>query len=211
MTFVAFFRNLNLGHHGSPNRTQLESAFTDAGALHVRCFQTNGTVVFTADDPATAITATLESLRDFCGYDDCAFIRSTKHIGILLDRLPPPESSPDTYRETISFFDTDHIASHAHASTKDPLVALIGLYPDYAHASIGKVGNRVGNITRHLETLLKVPVTTRTRGTLERLLSATDRRLPSRPAKWASARTTQHHRGSSTSANSLTTREETAC
>lgn len=174
MTFVAFFRNLNLGHDGSPNRAQLESAFTDAGARHVRSFQTNGTVVFTADDPDMVIAASRNQLRDCCGYDDCAVVRSTKDIRILLAKLPPPESSPDVYRETISFFDTDPSTGHA-APTEDPLVALISVHHDYAHASIAKVGNRVGNVTRQLETLLEVPVTTRTRGTVERLSSATER------------------------------------
>lgn len=174
MTFVAFFRNLNLGHDGSPNRGQLESACTDAGARHVRSFQTNGTVVFTADDADTVIAAALDQLRDCCGYDDCAVVRSTKVIRVLLAELPPPESSPDVYRETISFFDTDQRAGHAGAPTEDPLVALISLHSDYAHASIAKVGNRVGNVTRHLEALLEVSVTTRTRGTVERLLSATE-------------------------------------
>lgn len=194
MTFVALFRNLNLGHDASPTRAQLESAFTDAGARHVRSFQTNGTVVFTADDPDSVIAATLQQLRGCCGYDDCAFIRSTKDIRILLDRLPPPECSPDIYRETISFFDTDQIAGGSRLPAKDPLVALISLHPDHAHATIAKVGSRVGNVTRHLETLLESSVTTRTRGTIERLLSSIEQEITPKRAKTTADRTCRTQR-----------------
>ncbi len=173
MTFVAFFRNLNLGHETSPDRAQLESAFTDAGALNVRSFQTNGTVLFTADDPATVIAATLNQLRDRCGYNDCVLVRSTTDLRGQLAKLPPPATSPGVYRETISFFDNAPSAGRSPPN-QDQLVALISVHDDHAHATITKVGNRVGNVTRHLEAVLEVPVTTRTRGTVERLLLAAE-------------------------------------
>ncbi|NHN57147.1 hypothetical protein G9U51_15355 [Calidifontibacter sp. DB0510] len=50
---VAFFRNLNLGHPGSPDRLGLEAAFARAGADGIRSFQTNGTVAFEARAPKT--------------------------------------------------------------------------------------------------------------------------------------------------------------
>lgn len=40
---VAFYRNMNLGHAGSPDRAGLEGALRDAGARLARSFQTNGT------------------------------------------------------------------------------------------------------------------------------------------------------------------------
>ena len=56
---VVLYRNLNLGHAGSPNREQLEGALERAGALRVKSFQTNGTVLLEAEDPE-ALTRTYE-------------------------------------------------------------------------------------------------------------------------------------------------------
>lgn len=43
MNSVALFRNLNLGHPGSPTNAELVEAFGSPAAA--RCFQSNGTVV----------------------------------------------------------------------------------------------------------------------------------------------------------------------
>lgn len=50
---VALFRNLNLGHVGSPTRQQLVDAF--GGPHAATSFQTNGTVVF-SDQASEATT-----------------------------------------------------------------------------------------------------------------------------------------------------------
>lgn len=55
MTAVVFYRNVNLGHTGSPRREQLEAALAAAGAERVRSFQTNGTVLLRAQDPAATV------------------------------------------------------------------------------------------------------------------------------------------------------------
>ncbi len=72
MLWVAFFRNLNLGHRGSPVRSQLEGAFTSAGAVSVRSFQTNGTVIFDPGDlvPEAVVSAARPALAEAAGYDD---------------------------------------------------------------------------------------------------------------------------------------------
>ena len=74
MLWVAFFRNLNLGHRGSPVRAQLEGAFTESGASDVRSFQTNGTVVFDPRDaaPESVVDTVRVRLAGECGYDDIA-------------------------------------------------------------------------------------------------------------------------------------------
>lgn len=74
MRWVAFFRNLNLGHPGSPTRPQLEAAFAQAGAGQVRSFQTNGTIVFDPDDrpPEDVVRAALPAIEEASGWADVA-------------------------------------------------------------------------------------------------------------------------------------------
>ena len=73
---VVFYRNLNLGHSGSPNREQLETALLDAGAKRVRSFQTNGTVLIEANNPADVVAKAERGIRDASGYEDAAFVRN---------------------------------------------------------------------------------------------------------------------------------------
>lgn len=54
MRFVAFLRNVNQGQHGQPTTDDIRGAFEDAGCRDIRTFQSNGTVLFDADDPAAA-------------------------------------------------------------------------------------------------------------------------------------------------------------
>ena len=60
---VAFFRNMNLGQarSHSPTRPVLEDAFALAGAVGVRSFQTNGTVLF--DSLTVTPAAVVEQVR----------------------------------------------------------------------------------------------------------------------------------------------------
>ena len=70
---VVFYRNLNLGHSGSPNREQLETALLDAGAKRVRSFQTNGTVLIEANNPADVVA---KAEREFATQVDMKTLRS---------------------------------------------------------------------------------------------------------------------------------------
>lgn len=77
---VAFFRFMNLGHTGSPNRAQLEAAFAAGGAESVRSFQTNGTVLFTAEVPADTIAVVSDELEGAGIYTGVMFVRSLERI-----------------------------------------------------------------------------------------------------------------------------------
>ncbi|WP_141928247.1 hypothetical protein [Yimella lutea] len=57
MITVALFRNVNLGHPGSPTGDELVEAF--GGPAVARSFQSNGTVVFEAMDPENASAAAI--------------------------------------------------------------------------------------------------------------------------------------------------------
>lgn len=85
--FVAFFRNLNLGHRGSPVRAQLEDAFIAAGAVAVRSFQTNGTVIFDPGScaPEGVVASARVSLREVCGYDDIGPCQPVEVLAAIVD------------------------------------------------------------------------------------------------------------------------------
>ena len=74
---VAFFRNMNLGQarSKSPTSAVLVGAFVSAGASRVDNFQTNGTVVFTADHPREVIAEVRPLLEAITGYNDAVLVR----------------------------------------------------------------------------------------------------------------------------------------
>lgn len=69
---MAFFRNMNLGQarSRSPRSAELLDAFAAAGATSAVNFQTNGTVIFTGDDPATLAESVVTRLTAVTGYAD---------------------------------------------------------------------------------------------------------------------------------------------
>lgn len=86
---VAFFRNMNLGQvrSKSPTSLALVQAFADAGAEQVRNFQTNGTVVFQEDDPASVLAGVRPVLAGLTGYSDTVVTRPAGWLLGLADRL----------------------------------------------------------------------------------------------------------------------------
>jgi hypothetical protein len=80
---VAFFRNLNLGQHGSPTRAQLLAAMESAGACEAASFQVNGTVVLTAEDPQAVADEAAARLTGACGYADVVLVRPLDWLAAL--------------------------------------------------------------------------------------------------------------------------------
>ncbi|WAB84762.1 DUF1697 domain-containing protein [Microcella daejeonensis] len=63
---VAFLRNVNQGQRGHLPTPRILALFEQAGAVGVRAFQSNGTIVFAADD----IAAVAERLRELLAAAD---------------------------------------------------------------------------------------------------------------------------------------------
>lgn len=86
---VAFFRNMNLGQarSRSPRSVALVDAFTAAGAESATNFQTNGTVIFSAADPAAVIERVRPLLLAATGYSDAVIVRSHAWLAELGPRL----------------------------------------------------------------------------------------------------------------------------
>jgi hypothetical protein len=92
---VAFFRNLNLGHRGSPNRAQLLEAFAGAGCEDARSFQTNGTVIFHAAAPTSLARQAARALAPACGWDDVVVVRRARWLLDLADRMGDQPSTAE--------------------------------------------------------------------------------------------------------------------
>ncbi|GMA25615.1 hypothetical protein GCM10025864_33740 [Luteimicrobium album] len=167
MSYVALFRNLNLGHPGSPTGAALVDAF--GGPSVASSFQTNGTVVFDADDLAAAISQARQGLAA-AGFRQSFVVRSVEDIANLLDDAPEIDPAENVYRLMASFFDaTDKPQVSVPLRSPDSLVEVRGLHDSHAWSVCWKPKHTAGNVTGFLESLLKVSVTTRSAATLERL------------------------------------------
>lgn len=172
---VAFFRNMNLGQarSHSPTRPVLEGAFIAAGAVGVRSFQTNGTVLF--DPLAAAPTAVIEQVRailaERVGYTDIAPVQSLDAVAGLVrtTRASLPAVDRAVY-VTFFFFAPDGSLDWAA-----PGAGLDSVGTTVVASGPGWVVTQVapgGDPTTAVQARLGSKATTRGFGTIERLLRA---------------------------------------
>ena len=172
-TQVAFFRNLNLGHRGSPSRAELEQAFAASDARSVRSFQTNGTVAFVAQDATTTLARVVANLTAICGWDDVAPVRPLRLVrDIAALALPAPE--PQTTHH-VTLFDAT-LDLDPGWTTADGRLVVFDHGPGWAACASRRVGGRIGDPTVVVQGLTGVRATTRTIGTIRRLVATLDAR-----------------------------------
>ncbi|GII94145.1 DUF1697 domain-containing protein [Sinosporangium siamense] len=172
---IVFYRNMNLGHRNSPDRAMLEDTLREAGASSARSFQTNGTVLIEADaEPHEVVLRAAPRLLSLCGYNDAAFVRPLGQLTAILDRDPFAGTGDEqTYRETFTFFDdAQEFGAPIPWTNGRGDVEIIEFADGVALGLIRRAGTRVGNPTAELESRLKVPASTRTSGTIRRLVKA---------------------------------------
>lgn len=173
---VAFYRNMNLGHVGSPDRVGLEGALRDAGARVARSFQTNGTVVLEvgAQDPQVVVARAAPVLERSAGYVDAVFVRPLAQLSAILARGPFRGATDEvTYRCTFTFFEpgAPFGAALPWTSARGD-VDIVEVDAGIALGVIRKRGATAGSPTGELEKRLGTAATTRTAGTIERLVRA---------------------------------------
>lgn len=159
---------MNLGHPGSPDREGLVRAFVDAGARSVRPFQTNGTVIFTAEDP----DGTARRARELLGptYEDALFVRSAARVAQIASGFPAVDEASDHYREMVVLYDGPAPRSAAMQDmATEGLVRVLRVEPDVAFGLIWKPKSTAGSMTALIERRLGALGTSRTLGTLQRL------------------------------------------
>lgn len=170
MRQVALFRNLNLGHAGSPTGEELVAAF--GGTALARNFQTNGTVLFKSDNIEATVRKALQVLRGN-GFHHSLVVRPLSELERVVKATPSADPAEKIYRTMISFYDIDSLpALELPMRSRDQLVELRRLDRRSAGSVCWKPRQTAGDVTGFLERLLNVPVTTRTLGTLERLVIA---------------------------------------
>lgn len=173
MTQVALFRNLNLGHRGSPTGEELVAAF--GGVALARNFQTNGTVLFTSATPGDTANRAVRVLRDR-GYSHSLVIRTVSELEQAVSQTPEADQDENVYRTMISFFDTDRLPPvELPMRSRDQLVELRRLDRGSAGSVCWKPRHTSGDVTGFLEALIGVPATSRSLGTLRRLVAAAKR------------------------------------
>ncbi|MFJ4878929.1 DUF1697 domain-containing protein [Streptomyces sp. NPDC088745] len=174
---VVFYRNLNLGHRNSPDRATLEGALTEAGAREVRSFQTNGTVLFTAEDPTGVVAKAAARLRTAAGFTEPGMVRDLAELAAIMGESPfsAYDTSDPVRRPALTFFDggTPLGVTLPWANPKDD-VEFVGLYEGLVLSLVRQTrdGAAGGSPTTEVERLTGVPATTRVLGTVERLLKA---------------------------------------
>jgi uncharacterized protein (DUF1697 family) len=175
MKFVAFFRNVNLGQRNSPTRSQLESAFLQAGASEAASVLSNGTLVFSVSDGDIAQVTSVRAcatLRQTCGLNEPAFVRSLSHLAALAAEDPFADFGDlAVYERCISIFDRQampQVAPPLESQRKDCIIFRID--DGEALSVTREVNGKAGYPTPVLERALNVPVTTRSWTTLLRVI-----------------------------------------
>ena len=173
---AVFYRNLNLGHRGSPTREQLEEALLRGGAQRVRSFQTNGTALVVADDPARVVRGAAQPLAQSAGYDGVAMVRTVSGLREVLDADHfAGHTDERTYRETFTFFDEGRVPAWRLPWTNPRGdVDVIHVAAGIALGVIRQEKSSAGNVTAEIEKAIGGLATTRTKGSIERLLKAAD-------------------------------------
>lgn len=99
MLHVAFVRNVNQGQRGHPSTRDLLEAFEDAGCRDLASFQSNGTVVFVADDPAAAVDDAMQALAARSGVECEAFAMALDQIAAI---VAAQAGAPDADRRELT-------------------------------------------------------------------------------------------------------------
>ncbi|CAL8974434.1 hypothetical protein TESS_TESS_02766 [Tessaracoccus sp. O5.2] len=165
---MAFFRNMNLGQarSRSPRSAELLDAFAAAGATSAVNFQTNGTVIFTGDDPATLAESVVTRLTAVTGYADLVVVRSAAWLVDTVGHIDPGLTAGE-----FVLFDapslSDLVLPHVEPAATGALV-VHALTRDHAVTSATGAGISAGPV---LTRLIDVPVTCRGIPTMRRLVA----------------------------------------
>jgi len=175
MRYVAFFRNVNLGQKGCPNKTGFEAAFTGCGAKWAQSFLTNGTLVFAAPSDAAArriLRAARASLAASCGLEEPVFLRRLEQMARLVAGDPFAKvDRRGVYRFCVSFFDGKVTPRGLPRSSNRGDVEVVRLTGGELLSIVRKIGSGPGSPTLLLEQSLGRPATTRVWNTLVRLVA----------------------------------------
>ena len=176
MRFACFFRNLNFGRPGKPTQAQFVRAFEQAGADDVRSFLTHGNAIFTAPSQRAALSIARRAnatLKECCGLDEPAFVRSMKHLARLVEADPFADSPTDAIHERcVSFVTPDAVASlDLPVVTPRRDVEIFAAGPQEYFSVSRTIGASPGSPNALIERRLGIPATTRNWNTVVRIVA----------------------------------------
>ncbi len=168
MLHVAFIRNLNQGQRGHPSSGDVVAAFIAAGALDPIPFQSNGTIVFAADDPNVVVKAATAMLAADDGVERDGFWMPLTEVAAIVDAH---SAAPDVARREITLHGGGTI------DVADPAVVREAAHRRCEVADAGKgwivsinERDRESNATPLAQRLTGSPATSRGLPTLVRLV-----------------------------------------
>lgn len=175
MRFAAFFRNVNFGHAGSPDKAQFIAAFDAAGAKHADSFLTHGNASFSAasaGEARTLVDEVCQRLRQVCAWDGVAHTRSMAYLAGRVAADPFMAAPQDDINERCVTFLPDHFEGMPDTPIVVPRrdLEVFAFQASEAYSVTRLVNGRPGNINGLLERLLKTPLTTRNWNTVVRLV-----------------------------------------
>ncbi|MCZ2264088.1 DUF1697 domain-containing protein [Isoptericola sp. QY 916] len=180
-THVVLYRAMNLGHRGSPVRDVLERALVDGGGAAVRSFQTNGTVLLDVGPGGGAAEAVVRAaaplLAERCGYSGAALVRPLDDVTAAIDGDPFALTRDGrTYRETLTFVDGGHpLPLDLPWTDERDLLDLVAARPGVVLGVVRVGPGTWADPNSLVERLTGGVATTRTLGTVRRLLAAAAR------------------------------------
>jgi len=168
---VALLRNVNQGQRGHPTTAMILAAFASAGCDDVSTFQSNGTVVFRSDDPRDAVDDAVIRLCDLGYPRDCFTVPASDLAEIVRAYAGSPESSrlEITLHGTGTIDRDDAEVAREAARRRCRLVAS---GPGWV-VSLNE-RERESNATPVVERITGGPATSRSMGTMRRLLDRHD-------------------------------------
>lgn len=169
MRCVAFLRNVNQGQRGHPSTADIVDGFADAGCPDAQPFQSNGTVVFEADDPAGAVAAAAEAIAVRSGHERDILWMPLDDLVAVVDEHG---DAPDPGRHEFTLHHGDAVAADgpdAIALLQRAQCSIVDVGPGWALVRNDIDGQ--GNATPLLERLTGGLATSRGLPTLVRLVS----------------------------------------
>lgn len=168
MRHIAFLRNVNQGQRGHPSTADILAAFADAGARDAMAFQSNGTVVFAAEEPHAVMDDAMAALSARSGLERVGFWMAMPDVIGLVEAHT---DEPDAARRELT------LHSGGTIDRQDPHVRSVAAHRrcEIVDAGFGWIvsvneRDRESHATPVAETLTGGPATSRGLPTLVRLI-----------------------------------------
>ena len=169
MRWVALLRNVNQGQRGHPSTADIRAGFAEAGCRSVELFQSNGTVVFEADDPEEAAERASAAIATRSGHAREVFCIELASLAEIVDQR---SDATDLGRYEFTLHGggrLDPMAAEVRAEADRHNCEIVDSGPGWA-ISCNRIEGE-GHATPVLESLTGGPATSRGLPTLTRLIS----------------------------------------